>query len=208
MCQVLLYRIIALSETWLLYFNSHAHVERDIMCRTKSDTDTISTHTLTWSVTWSDMSLDWLRRYFNSHAHVERDTVVSRRAQLKWRISTHTLTWSVTSSIVFLSQLMSFQLTRSRGAWLAQKCSFNVFNISTHTLTWSVTTTSLKTTVTRCNFNSHAHVERDYAIVILVYFQKTFQLTRSRGAWPLWPQEACNVVIFQLTRSRGAWRGW
>ena len=55
-------------------FNSHAHVERD----TENDTwklvaDTISTHTLTWSVTGSGTA----------------DNVA-------FAISTHTLTWSVT----------------------------------------------------------------------------------------------------------------
>ena len=32
----------------------------------------ISTHTLTWSVTWFEIIYIW-RKYFNSHAHVERD---------------------------------------------------------------------------------------------------------------------------------------
>ena len=53
----------------------------------------ISTHTLTWSVT-----------YFDCTKGVEMS------------ISTHTLTWSVTCSINAMSTMILFQLTRSRGA--------------------------------------------------------------------------------------------
>ena len=35
-----------------LYFNSHAHVERDVYNLCKLSIYTISTHTLTWSVTF------------------------------------------------------------------------------------------------------------------------------------------------------------
>ena len=34
-----------------------------------------------------------------------------------------------------------------------------------------------------------------------------FQLTRSRGAWPLRVQKLLFYNVFQLTRSRGAWHG-
>ena len=33
------------------------------------------------------------------------------------------------------------------------------------------------------NFNSHAHVERDFSSFLLLLYKKIFQLTRSRGAW-------------------------
>ncbi len=79
----------------------------------------ISTHTLTWSVTFSCGG--YLTRYinFNSHAHVERDFFVEfpHPALINFNshahverdyqhpvceefkdISTHTLTWSVTTS--------------------------------------------------------------------------------------------------------------
>mgnify|MGYP005830787327 CR=1 FL=1 len=75
----------------------------------------ISTHTLTWSVTIL------LRGYlapvsnFNSHAHVERDNILLSFLGLL-EISTHTLTWSVTFLSLSITGLMSFQLTRSRGA--------------------------------------------------------------------------------------------
>ena len=54
----------------------------------------ISTHTLTWSVTWVDNGSFPLQN-----------------------ISTHTLTWSVTSAQRQRSWMHLFQLTRSRGAW-------------------------------------------------------------------------------------------
>ena len=76
-------------------FNSHAHVERDIQMLIYISTVKISTHTLTWSVTFVEFSnpalieisthtLTWsvtddvtqasiLKTNFNSHAHVERD---------------------------------------------------------------------------------------------------------------------------------------
>ena len=76
----------------------------------------------------------------------------------------------------------SFQLTRSRGAWLGETNARPVSVISTHTLTWSVTAVNdlnqnkVKFQLTRsrgawqsplprpaksADFNSHAHVERD-----------------------------------------------
>ena len=58
------------------------------------------------------------------------------------RISTHTLTWSVT------------------GSGTADNVAFA---ISTHTLTWSVTIILGRASIRSGNFNSHAHVERDYS---------------------------------------------
>ena len=100
-----------------LYFNSHAHVERDLEHLQAEFDKIISTHTLTWSVTvdieeaekqasisthtltWSVTSLlkilKYLKWHFNSHAHVERDLDAIAWA-LGGDISTHTLTWSVT----------------------------------------------------------------------------------------------------------------
>ena len=76
------------------YFNSHAHVERDdFKIRIISATVAISTHTLTWSVTY---------------ALIDSVPIVE--------ISTHTLTWSVTLFGTACLQYQQFQLTRSRGA--------------------------------------------------------------------------------------------
>ena len=54
-------------------FNSHAHVERDIKSGTIEYTLEISTHTLTWSVTYGGRGDKVILCHFNSHAHVERD---------------------------------------------------------------------------------------------------------------------------------------
>ena len=64
------------TATYTLYFNSHAHVERD-----------------------SQLVLITKRQvHFNSHAHVERDNT-AYTATLTAEISTHTLTWSVTQFV-------------------------------------------------------------------------------------------------------------
>ena len=76
-------------------------------------------------------------------------------------ISTHTLTWSVTSNGNMISTAKV---------------------ISTHTLTWSVTFVILAQVVIVNNFNSHAHVERDFALCDITSLCTKFQLTRSRGA--------------------------
>ena len=102
-------------------FNSHAHVERDNTAYGTTLTANISTHTLTWSVTyqhltllsqfdisthtltWSvtvkDVSVCEPSGNFNSHAHVERDLEIIK-IERYGIISTHTLTWSVTASAV------------------------------------------------------------------------------------------------------------
>ena len=53
-------------------FNSHAHVERDYLHLLYAPMRLISTHTLTWSVTFLKFCFVSVP-YFNSHAHVERD---------------------------------------------------------------------------------------------------------------------------------------
>ena len=101
----------------ILNFNSHAHVERDLLSFWFLARCAISTHTLTWSVTkkaYNEMTDD---ENFNSHAHVERDRNLAWNGYIL-TISTHTLTWSVTDRLTI---------------------GFNRLMISTHTLTWSVT---------------------------------------------------------------------
>ena len=56
-----------------LNFNSHAHVERDRSISFQQAFSSISTHTLTWSVTWQRQEPFPQKFHFNSHAHVERD---------------------------------------------------------------------------------------------------------------------------------------
>ena len=64
---------VIISKSKRIYFNSHAHVERDVKPRTIQKSTKISTHTLTWSV-----------------------TLLSYYVAQTIEISTHTLTWSVT----------------------------------------------------------------------------------------------------------------
>ena len=49
----------------------------------------ISTHTLTWSVTWKTSTLRRFLNDFNSHAHVERDTVVLYLAAIAENFNSH-----------------------------------------------------------------------------------------------------------------------
>ena len=77
-------------------------------------------------------------------------------------ISTHTLTWSVTSFNVY--DLSFFHISTHTLTW-SVTITINLDSpeqsISTHTLTWSVTVTVNRQIVTKSDFNSHAHVERD-----------------------------------------------
>ena len=101
------------------HFNSHAHVERDVVATITPYVEDISTHTLTWSVTFRNTgrtNCNWISTHtltwsvtgeklwefvagihFNSHAHVERDSKMISHLFTEM-ISTHTLTWSVTSN--------------------------------------------------------------------------------------------------------------
>ena len=120
----------------------------------------ISTHTLTWSVTRRIKSI--IKLIY---------------------ISTHTLTWSVTTSAVMSLICLSFQLTRSRGAWRwfnGSIRSTKKFQLTRSRGAWLCRITF--TWKIYLNFNSHAHVERD-VLNSLRKRQESFQLTRSRGAW-------------------------
>ena len=144
-----------------MYFNSHAHVERDVQQRRIKRHKDISTHTLTWSVTISlfthiDSSLfqltrsrgAWLSKRNKNHTVNEFQLTRSRGA---WRlekstpcnhlqISTHTLTWSVTP--VFNYSIENIHISTHTLTWSVTNSQFltvNTLCISTHTLTWSVT---------------------------------------------------------------------
>ena len=122
--------------------------------------------------------------------------------------------------------IIIFQLTRSRGAWLASTVSCDTLCISTHTLTWSVTI------IWKCGYawwfiSTHTLTwsVTHFSLQKLVF--KKFQLTRSRGAWLSCLSFFCSTLFisthtltwsvtygvclsathlaFQLTRSRGAW---
>ena len=78
-------------------------------------------------------------------------------------ISTHTLTWSVTNSH---SQIFQFYHISTHTLTWSVTFKLNPLNmrqaISTHTLTWSVTGAISAGLTGVKDFNSHAHVERDY----------------------------------------------
>ena len=169
--QIIIFQLTRSRGAWLInvrycsqlvYFNSHAHVERDFFAdkttlkgvnfnshaHVERDRVEISIYTAIW--------------YFNSHAHVERDWGKCEQI-VKSHISTHTLTWSVTKH----------PRTRIKSS-----------GISTHTLTWSVTLSNMKQAL-----NNQFQLTRSRgAWLDLSSFNTsnvTFQLTRSRGAWLL-----------------------
>ena len=119
-------------------FNSHAHVERDFKLRAKCNSVCyFNSHAHVERDFGGVLCVVHLGN-FNSHAHVERDAFF-HTFKCHNVISTHTLTWSVTSSSPSDFCRLSFQLTRSRGAW---PCDYSI-------------------PCYLVNFNSHAHVERD-----------------------------------------------
>ena len=79
---------------------------------------------------------------------------------------------------------MTFQLTRSRGAW--QYGSYGELRVILFQLTRSrgAWLSAVRMWTLHWHFNSHAHVERDAQIMVHNVSSATFQLTRSRGAWP------------------------
>ena len=120
------------------YFNSHAHVERDLTETVEEPTKGISTHTLTWSVTYGVCL---------SATHLAFQLTRSRGA---WQ-NRHTEQHSCGA----------FQLTRSRGAWLyfiIVTIGSIIFQLTRSRGAWHPYYT---TSPWKSNFNSHAHVERD-----------------------------------------------
>ena len=120
-------------------FNSHAHVERDIVGAVFKIFHFISTHTLTWSVT--KRSLNNFCRGF---------------------ISTHTLTWSVTHMyqhrVAESRHFNSHAHVERDFSRIAVAVTNNHFNSHAH-----VERDPLKSDnfPVFSHFNSHAHVERD-----------------------------------------------
>ena len=98
-----------------VHFNSHAHVERDFTSLSDGVDDLISTHTLTWSVTITVIAFRTIT-LISTHTLTWSVTKETSTKDDSKHISTHTLTWSVTEGSTELSNLYTFQLTRSRGA--------------------------------------------------------------------------------------------
>ena len=82
-------------ENGIADFNSHAHVERDIESFSYIIQIQISTHTLTWSVTFTDVIIN-ICRFISTHTLTWSVTHTYYPKYREKIISTHTLTWSVT----------------------------------------------------------------------------------------------------------------
>ena len=78
------------------YFNSHAHVERDLNGCCDLFIFHISTHTLTWSVTFNT-ARQHETTYISTHTLTWSVTGHDKPLKIDTIISTHTLTWSVTA---------------------------------------------------------------------------------------------------------------
>ena len=112
----------------------------------------ISTHTLTWSVTFFLCQNQHDIKYFNSHAHVERDRLLKVCACGDIHFNSHA----------------HVERDGSNPAPATNK------EISTHTLTWSVTAPTANRVSQTCDFNSHAHVERDMRGILIGAIHKNF----------------------------------
>ena len=114
---------------------------------------------------------------------MERDVEWVLRSTILAGISTHTLTWSVTiRQKILATALMISTHTLTWSVTVRIVATLQLLRISTHTLTWSVTTKNLLFSNAVEYFNSHAHVERDFATPVQYQSASAFQLTRSRGA--------------------------
>ena len=122
------------------YFNSHAHVERDeYQIRYSFTNYLISTHTLTWSVTFTINGYRRTEKHFNSHAHVERDNGEStdRAEILDFNSHAHVERDSPVLRATCRNHHFNSHAHVERDIRLGRRDSCR--RISTHTLTWSVT---------------------------------------------------------------------
>ena len=141
----------------------------------------ISTHTLTWSVTRIFFMENMTNTNFNSHAHVERDQLVKPVPTVVTHFNSHA------------------HVERDHSLAL-RVCSTNNFNSHAHV---ERDNSFLCDTLWLAYFNSHAHVERDFMYRNIAFFSYisthtlTWSVTHVLGV--LRPKNQ-----FQLTRSRGA----
>ena len=160
------WRYIQLQALCLNHFNSHAHVERDMVWSDYILDVRISTHTLMWSVTHLIPPFCTIIT-ISTHTLMWSVTEKTYKELQETNISTHTLMWSVTYSFqsnqhekghfnshahverdykadnIYYNHF-GFQLTRSCGAWRRKFKRVTVkVVISTHTLMWSVTEVSI-----------------------------------------------------------------
>ena len=114
-------------------------MERDDELRQQYDNTIISTHTLTWSVTLSSLSLIAADSDFNSHAHVERDINMACLTDLCKHFNSHA---HVERDLRRLRNICPYPYFNSHAHVerdLTSPQSDILLSISTHTLTWSVT---------------------------------------------------------------------
>ncbi len=169
----------------------------------------ISTHTLTWSVTFNKR-YSTLSNHISTHTLTWSVTLSECLNAGEEVISTHTLTWSVTCwqgednpcTVHFNSHahverdlhMNSFNVNMSISThtltwsvtFIGSYSGFKL-TISTHTLTWSVTVNTTLP-VTNSQISTHTLTWSVTLIVTNVYQFQWFQLTRSRGAWRVAPQ--------------------
>ena len=119
----------------------------------------ISTHTLTWSVTINSLFRSIFTANFNSHAHVERDNQKTKpfTGHKYFNSHAHVERDMTITDFIKLLQISTHTLTWSVTSHANKR--FYGYVISTHTLTWSVTVQARKRS-----------------------WSRGFQLTRSRGA--------------------------
>ena len=134
-----------LAHIFSRYFNSHAHVERDMIIWQHFRNMRISTHTLTWSVT-NDTLYKYLPCFISTHTLTWSVTWSGKSCIAALFISTHTLTWSVTRSLAL------------------RVCSTSNFNSHAHVERDEQVWIPGKP---HRHFNSHAHVERDYLYLLI-----------------------------------------
>ena len=120
---------------------------------------------------------------FNSHAHVERDTGDNRWECCNNYFNSHAHVERDSADFVIYCIWIISTHTLTWSVTQLSRLYHYILKISTHTLTWSVTIRM------RSGFS-----------------EGSFQLTRSRGAWPWRTLRLRRRRQFQLTRSRGAWR--
>ena len=136
---------------------------------------------------------------------MERDEIVRNWINAQ-SISTHTLTWSVTILQILTLRTLRFQLTRSRGAWLATGTNYqeaSAFQLTRSRGAWlndgGYTTFTPEFQLTRSrgawlvslmklsdlsNFNSHAHVERD---TMTLWSWRATQISTHTLTWSVTP---------------------
>ena len=188
-------------------FNSHAHVERDLkiirtprlrlkfqLTRSRGAWQFckwFNKWTIEFQLTrsrgaWHKVLKDCVQIFhFNSHAHVERDERNDKKNAKRWYFNSHAHVERDLVTLGFALHTMHFNshahVERDVQGATVGKTSSN-FNSHAHVERDENVVDMGKQIL---DFNSHAHVERDEVQMSFTEMQVKFQLTRSRGAWPI-----------------------